>query len=114
MTQPTDPLDNAPGEDAMAILTECRAKILEREGIPMFIAVDDMRPGRTLTVEDDRARVQGRQLADLFTRYDRQLEALDYPDNPARDEPDHTGARELIDSLVVLSDQHLRPKEDLR
>lgn len=111
MSSAPDPLHDAPGEDAMAILSDSRSRVLEREGIPMFVAVDDVRPGRTLTVTDPLAREQGALLAERFERYHRRLAELGFPPDPASEGPDRTGARELIDVLVVLSDWHLLPEE---
>ena len=45
----------------------------------------------------------------LLDGYYAGLEAVGFPAQYP-DEPDETGARELIDALVVLSDQHLRAR----
>ncbi len=41
----------------------------------MVLAVSDLRPGRRLVVEDERARVEGARLAELFDGYWAGLEA---------------------------------------
>jgi hypothetical protein len=92
-------------DDALPALAEVRALELEREGIAMFVAVHDLRPGRVVTVGDARAQDEGERLAVLFDGYWQGLQDAGFP--PLDDEPDETGARELIDVLVVLSDRHL-------
>lgn len=98
-----------PAGDVPAVLAACHARLLEREGIAMFVAVDDVRPGRSLTVTDATARAEGARLAPLLDHYYGGLAAVGFPAQ-FPDEPDETGARELIDALVVLSDQHLRAR----
>ena len=104
---------NAPeATDVPAVLAGCHARLHEREGIAMFVALDDVRPGRRLTVEDAAARAEGARAAELLDRYHAALDAVGFPAQYP-DEPDVTGARELIDALVVLSDVHLRARIDL-
>ena len=97
--------------DVPAVLAACHARLLEREGIAMFVAVDDARPGRDLRVGDGTALSDGARAAELLDGYYAGLEAVGFPAQYP-DEPDETGARELIDALVVLSDQHLRAHVD--
>ena len=97
--------------DVPAVLAACHARLLEREGIAMFVALDDARPGRTLRVGDATALRDGGRAAELLDGYYAGLEAVGFPAQYP-DEPDETGARELIDALVVLSDQHLRAQVD--
>ncbi len=99
-------LDATPARDVGGELERCRGRLLEREGIAMFVALHDARPGRSLTVTDAVAVVEGRRLADLVDHYERGLAAR--ASSPDPDQPDPTGAREVIDLLVVLSDLHLR------
>jgi len=98
-------LTRPPVDDVLGALGEVRLLELEREGIAMFLALHDARPGRVLAVDDEAARAEGTHLVRLFDGYHEALEQAGFP--PADDEPDVTGARELIDVLVVLSDRHL-------
>lgn len=93
--------------DVVAVLEVCNARLLDREGIAMFVALDDARPGRQLNVDDDAARRDGTRVGNLFDHYYAGLQDAGFPGHDPG-EPDRTGARELIDTLVVLSDQHLR------
>ncbi|GEM_PF-3394104 len=113
-----------PSSDVAAVSATCRARILEREGIAMFLALHDARPGRQLRVTGETALAEGRRLAVLFDHYRDGLAAVGVPDelrsvgiegdttdaSPADLDP--TGAAELIDILVVLSDQHLRARPE--
>lgn len=102
-----------PADDVLAAAAECKARILEREGIAMFVALHDARPGRDLCVRDPVGVAEGARLADLFDHYQRVLAAA--PADPA---PEQAGtdaavppeAAALVDVLVVLSDQHLRAR----
>jgi hypothetical protein len=87
-----------PADDVPAVAAECRARILEREGIAMFVALHDARPGRDLRVRDPLGVAEGERLAGLFDHYRRALVAA----------PPESAA--VIDVLVVLSDQHLRAR----
>lgn len=95
--------------DVPAVLTACHARLLEREGIAMFVAIDDARPGRALQVTDPGAIEEGARIAELFDHYYAGLAAIGFPPQ-FPDEPDETGAPEIIDALVVMSDQHLRAR----
>lgn len=106
-------LDAPTAADVPAALAGCHARLLEREGIAMFVALDDLRPGRRLTVKDAAARAEGARAAQLLGGYYAALEAVGFPAQYPG-EPDVTGARELIDALVVLSDVHLRAPIDLQ
>ncbi|KRB43584.1 hypothetical protein [Terrabacter sp. Root181] len=97
--------------DVPAVLAACHGRLLEREGIAMFVALDDARPGGDLRVGDVTALSDGARAAELLDGYYAGLEAVGFPAQYP-DEPDETGARELIDALVVLSDQHLRAHVD--
>lgn len=100
--------DDPPVDDVIGALDAYRALELEREGIGMFLALHDARPGRVLQVQDEVALTEGARLARLFDRYWGSLEGAGFPVAAAEgDEPDETGARELIDVLVVLSSSHL-------
>ncbi len=98
----------APADDVLAALADYRTLELEREGIAMFLALHDARPGRDIVVYDEVALAEGARLVSLLDHYERALARAGFP-WPAGvvDEPDVTGARELIDVLVVLSDRHL-------
>ena len=100
-------LDALPASDCPAVLAHCRSRILEREGIPMFVALHDARPRRPVQVAAE-AVAEGSRLAVLFDHYREGLIGA----APTRDaDHDPTGASALIDVLVVLSDQHLRAVE---
>ena len=104
-------LESPPAPDAAAVLARCQTRILEREGIPMFVALHDARPERRAPTTDGEGRhvEEGRRLAELFDHY-RQGLTGSAPTRDPGDDP--TGAAALIDILVVLSDQHLRAPED--
>ncbi len=117
-------LAGAPADDVVAVAATCKARILEREGIAMFLALHDARPGRALRITDETVLAEGRRLADLFDHYRSGL-AVAALDAALRDaavegdatdatpaDLDPTGAAELIDILVVLSDQHLRARPE--
>ncbi|GAA2739624.1 hypothetical protein GCM10009867_36470 [Pedococcus aerophilus] len=122
-TRHTDPAPGtllAPPLDPLTALTACRTRVLEREGIAMFVAVDDLRPsartrpgpsGRRLSAQEESVRDEGRLLASLLDLYHSGLEEAGFPtDDP---DPDETGARELIDALAVLADVHLRAQPEV-
>jgi hypothetical protein len=113
--EPAAELLAPPAGDVPALAAECKARILEREGIAMFVALHDARPGRELQVRDPLAVVEGARLAELFDHYERGLAAA--PADPTPEEtapggwlPPETAA--LVDVLVVLSDQYLRARPE--
>lgn len=97
-------------QDVAAVLAACQGRVLEREGVATFAAIDDVRPGRALTVHDEEALREGRRLAELFEHYHGALARAGFPVLEGLDvgELQETGGRELMDTLFVLSDQHLR------
>lgn len=114
-----------PAQDVPALAAACKDRILEREGIPMFVALHDARPGRYLRVDDPATREDASYLVALFDHYRNGLSA----GGPLHETPgelevegdaaeagaadlDPTGAAALIDVLVVLSDQHLRARSE--
>lgn len=103
-------LESPPASDAAAVLARCQTRVLEREGIPMFVALHDARPtARTAAPADGPPALEAERLAALFDHYREGLASS----SPTRDPGnDPTGASALIDILVVLSDQHLRAAED--
>lgn len=118
----TPELADPPARDVEGVLAACGQRVLEREGIAMFVALHDARPGRQLVVRDQWAGVEGARLAVLFDHYERgladavlepQLSAVGVEGDrrPAGVDPGagltHDAA-ELMDVLMVLSDQHLR------
>ena len=108
MTSRPDPaaeLGAPPAGDVAAAAAECKARILEREGIAMFVALHDARPGRELRVRDPLAEAEGGRLAELFDHYERGLAAAPEPRGWLPPE-----AAALVDVLVVLSDRHLRAR----
>lgn len=105
------PLDAPAAEDVAAVLRACHARALEREGIAMFVSLHDVRPGRGPLRVEELSRAEGTRLAELLDHYYAGLEAIGFP--AQFDEPDETGAPELIDALVTLSDQHLRARVEV-
>ena len=101
----TAELGAPPAGDVAAAAAECKARILEREGIAMFVALHDARPGRELRVRDPLAEAEGARLAELFDHYERGLAAAPEPHGWLPPE-----AAALVDVLVVLSDRHLRAR----
>ena len=91
-------LDSPVASDVVGQLVRCEARRLEREGIAMFVALHDARPGRGLRVVDDEALADGARLAQLLDHY---------RDGLAPEQGDRTTEAALIDVLVVLGDQHL-------
>jgi hypothetical protein len=65
-----------------------------------------------VTVKDADALADGARAAELLDGYYSGLEVAGFP-APDHSEPDKTGAKELIDALVVLSEVHLRACTDL-
>lgn len=111
---PASELRDAPAADVPSASHACHQRVLEREGIAMFVALHDARPGRHLVVRDSLGGAEGELLADLFDHYEKGLDVTDDVD-PGADhgadlDDDPTGAAALIDVLVVLSDQHLRAR----
>lgn len=115
---PAPELVDPPAQDVPGIAATCQRRILEREGIAMFVALHDARHERRLAVTDPVGLVEGARLAELFDHYERGLAgaAVDPELSEAAIEGDGgldvdpTGAAALIDVLVVLSDQHLRAR----
>ena len=105
---PASQLTDTPAADVAAVAHACHQRILEREGIAMFVALHDARPGRRLLVRDPLGSAEGGLLAGLFDHYEKALEVTDHVDVDLDDDP--TGAAALIDVLVVMSDQHLRAR----
>lgn len=99
-----------PASDVPAVAAECKARILEREGIAMFVALHDARPGHDLRVRDPLGVAEGARLAGLFDHYERGLAAEPGEAEPHGWLPPEAAA--LVDVLVVLSDQHLRARPE--
>lgn len=113
--RPLGSLTSPPADDVVAVATACRGRLMEREGIAMFVALEDARPGRRLRVHDGPTLAEGALLARLFAHYEAGMAAgtgephlvsggLEGMDS------DPTGAVQVIDVLVVLADQHLRAR----
>lgn len=101
MTEPAPP--PVPVADPRAYLTTLRERVLEREGIPMFLALQQpaaTAPGPAPTA----GSTEGEELADLLRHY---REAL-APDAADDAEP------ALIDVLQVMGAAHLVPRETTR
>lgn len=103
-----------PHVDPLSVLRAAHGRALEREGIPMFVTIDDIRDGTRLVVTDESSLTEGHRLAELFDHYHGELAAAGFPNFDPEDEPDLTGARELIDTFIVLAEQHLQADQDVR
>lgn len=101
-----------PHPDPLGVLRMAHGRALEREGIAMFATVDDLRDRGEIVVKDRDSLDEGRRLAELFSHYYSHLEAAQFPNFDPDDEPDHTGARELIDALIILGDRHLQADQE--
>ena len=84
---------------------------LEREGIPMVLALHDARTGAAPPVDDPLALAEGARLAELFDAYEAGT-AEQVALAEAATEPDLTGGAPLITVLVVLAEEHLRARVD--
>lgn len=98
-------LDAPAHPDAVAAVAECATAEWEREGVAMFVTLHESRPGRAVAVSDETALAEGARLRELFDRYHGELARADHP--LVSDHLEHTGAPEVITTLVVLSDRHL-------
>ncbi len=107
VTGPAAELTDPPADDVPEVSRACHQRVLEREGIAMFVALHDSRPGRSLLVHDPLGSAEGELLARLFDHYEQGLEVTD---DVVELDDDPTGAAALIDVLVVLADQHLRAR----
>lgn len=117
VTELADPPPPAVTEAAAAL----SRRVLEREGIAMFVALQDARPGRQLVVRDPGCLVEGERLAFLLDHYDRELATVESGPGigdssmglePAQSQARRTPAAVLIDVLAVLSDQHLHARAE--
>lgn len=111
-----DDLTQEPEPAVLAALAVCHGAALEREGIAMYVALPDARPGRTEAPAGSSS--EGPRLAELFAHYHDAL-AEGHPAPAAHespDSPDATAEARLIDALVVLSERHLhaRPQRSTR
>jgi hypothetical protein len=89
-------------ERARELLRACHDRRLEREGIPMVLALVDERPGRTLAIAPDaESRAEGGAYADLLADYSRILTPPS-----VLDEGDEGG---LITAMQVLAYEHFGP-----
>lgn len=100
-----------PVADVPASYARYARRELEREGIPMVLALSDARTGGPPTVDDPLALREGARFAELFDAYEAGM-----ADEVARAEaaagPDPTGGAPLITVLVVLAEEHLRARTD--
>lgn len=102
--------DLDPAPDVVELLEQCREDALEREGIAMVVALHDLRPGRAAPPP---STADGARLAGLFDHYWAGLAAAGFPAGPDP-EAELTGERELVDTLWVLAERHVRAPEDRR
>ena len=108
MTGPS--VTDEPHPDPLAALDAFRRAAAAGDGVAMVVALHDGRPGRVLDVTDAQSRADGAVLARLFDHYEEALRRGGFP-NP-EPEAELTGARTVIDTLAVLSDQHVRQPVD--
>ncbi|GJF34612.1 hypothetical protein KNE206_73120 [Kitasatospora sp. NE20-6] len=87
-----------PVPDARAVLDACHERVLEREGIPMFLAFQFDGAG---PVADRRARAEGAALAPLIAHYREELAPGSADDDQAA----------LIDVLQVMAIAHFEPQD---
>jgi hypothetical protein len=100
VTKPGLDIDSA---TAAMLLRSCHSRRLDREGIPMIVALADERHP-TATSGDDRTRYDGRRYGDLLGTYAELLT----PSSVFR--PDDEGA--LITVLQVLAYAHFPSPSD--
>ncbi|MGW7276114.1 hypothetical protein ACWGH5_37080 [Streptomyces sp. NPDC054864] len=86
-----------PHPDPRAVLAVCEQRALEREGIPMFLALEDLTSGAVPPVTDTDAVAEGPQLAALTATYRQQLK-------PQAKDGD---LAELASVVTVLAATHL-------
>lgn len=91
--------DGPERDAATALLRACHARRLEREGVPMILALVDER-GENTESTDPQTRADGAAYADLLSRY----AGLLTPTTAFR--PDDEGS--LITILQVVAFAHLR------
>lgn len=110
LPEPVSPaLLRRPATDVVASYARFTQRELRREGIPMFLALQDARTGRPPVVDDGTARREGERLAQLFDHYEAGLAPV-LTGLEAEPAPDLTGGAPLIAVLVVLAEEH--PRED--
>jgi hypothetical protein len=88
---------------ARTLLRECHTRRLDREGVPMVLALVDER-GSLPVSDDTQSRADGHRYAELLTAY---TEAL-VPSTQFR--PEDEGG--LITAMQVLAYAHFNPEED--
>jgi hypothetical protein len=88
---------------AHALLRECHSRRLDREGIPMVLAMVDER-GPTAARSDAQARDEGERFADLLGQY----AGLLVPEPVFR----HDDEGAVITALQVLAHRHFEPGAD--
>lgn len=103
-------LRREPVADVAASYARYAARELEREGIPMVLALSDARTGAPPRVVDPTALAEGARLARLFDAYEAGM-AHEVARAEADPEPDLTGGAPLITVLVVLAEEHLRARD---
>lgn len=109
--EPAPALRLPPVADVPASYARYARRELEREGIPMVLALSDARTGKPPPVDDPLALVEGARLAELFDAYETGMaDAVAAAEaDPA---PDLSGGAPLITVLVVLAEEHLRARVD--
>ncbi|MGW7072591.1 hypothetical protein ACWGII_29700 [Streptomyces sp. NPDC054855] len=90
-----------PHPDPRAVLAECEQRALEREGIPMFLALEDLTTGSIPPVTDAAALAEGPQLAALTTTYRQQL----------KPEAEDADLAALASVITVLAATHLHEEK---
>ncbi|HEX4812258.1 MAG TPA: hypothetical protein VFV66_05845 [Nonomuraea sp.] len=84
-----------PHPDAAGVLADCEQRALEREGIPMFLALEDLTGGLP-AVRDERALAEGPELARLTGHYQELL----------RPEAGDDDLKSLASVITVLARAH--------
>jgi len=91
------PVDMTPVADPRAAAAECERRALEREGIPVVLALVDERP-QPVRCTDEPAQAEGAQFAALFETYRAALA-------PGADEHD---AAAVYSVVALIGQAHVR------
>ncbi|MFD4374354.1 hypothetical protein [Streptomyces sp. NPDC058486] len=89
-----------PHPDPRSVLADCEQRALEREGIPMFLALEDL-TGPAPRVGDAVAVAEGPRLAGLATTYREQV----------RPDADDSDLAALASVITVLARTHFHQEK---
>ncbi len=87
-----------PVPDVAAVAEDCARREVEREGVPVVLALLDRRPA-PVDVQDERALAEGPRFADLLARYAQELV-------PGADDDDQAALYLVVE---VLGRAHVGP-----